>query len=59
MTVQGRFEHGFIHAEVISHPDGRNDFVGPPGPPPPPADQWPCEARVVRRSGRPLKEPPT
>jgi hypothetical protein len=35
-TVQGRFEHGFIHAEVISHPDGRNDFVGPPGPPPPP-----------------------
>jgi uncharacterized protein YdeI (BOF family) len=36
VTVQGRFEHGFIHAEVISHPDGRNDFVGPPGPPPPP-----------------------
>jgi len=36
VTVQGRFEHGFIHAEVISHPDGRNDFVEPPGPPPPP-----------------------
>src|ERR1700722_16734611 len=36
VTVQGRFEHGFLHAEVISHPDGRNDFVGPPGPPPPP-----------------------
>jgi hypothetical protein len=35
VTVQGRFEHGFIHAEVISHPDGRNDFVGPPGPPSP------------------------
>jgi uncharacterized protein YdeI (BOF family) len=34
VTVQGRFEHGFIHAEVISHPDGRNEFVGPPGPPP-------------------------
>ena len=34
VTVQGRFEHGFIHAEAISHPDGRNDFVGPPGPPP-------------------------
>jgi hypothetical protein len=36
VTVQGRFEHGFIHAEVISHSGGRNDFVGPPGPPRPP-----------------------
>ncbi len=36
VTVQGRFEHGFIHAQAISHPDGGNDFVGPPGPPPPP-----------------------
>ena len=33
VTVQGRFEHGFIHAQLISHPDGRNEFVGPPGPP--------------------------
>ena len=36
VTVQGRFEHGSIHAQAISHPDGRNDFVGPLGPPPPP-----------------------
>jgi uncharacterized protein YdeI (BOF family) len=36
VTVQGRFEHGSIHAQAISHPDGRNDFVGPPGPPTPP-----------------------
>jgi uncharacterized protein YdeI (BOF family) len=36
VTVQGRFEHGSIHAQAISHPDGRNDFVGPPGPPIPP-----------------------
>jgi uncharacterized protein YdeI (BOF family) len=36
VTVQGRFEHGSIHAQAISHPDGHNDFVGPPGPPPPP-----------------------
>jgi hypothetical protein len=36
VTVQGRFEHGFVHAQAISHSDGRNDFVGPPGPPPPP-----------------------
>jgi uncharacterized protein YdeI (BOF family) len=35
VTVQGRFEHGFVHAQAISHSDGRNDFVGPPGPPPP------------------------
>jgi hypothetical protein len=36
VTVQGRFEHGSVHAQAISHSDGRNDFVGPPGPPPPP-----------------------
>jgi uncharacterized protein YdeI (BOF family) len=36
VTVQGRFEHGFVHAQAISHSDGRNDLVGPPGPPPPP-----------------------
>jgi hypothetical protein len=34
ITVQGRFERGFIHAVAISHADGRNDIVGPPGPPP-------------------------
>jgi hypothetical protein len=33
IMVQGRFEHGFIHAQAISHADGRNDIVGPPGPP--------------------------
>ena len=35
VTVQGRFEHGFIHAVAIQHADGHNDVVGPPGPPPP------------------------
>ncbi len=34
VTVQGRFERGLIHAAAITHPDGRNDFVGPPDPPP-------------------------
>jgi hypothetical protein len=34
VTVQGRFERGAIHAAVISHADGRNDIVGPLGPPP-------------------------
>jgi hypothetical protein len=49
VTVQGRFERGFIHAEVISHPDGRNDFVGPPGPPRPP----PGEPLALRGPGGP------
>jgi uncharacterized protein YdeI (BOF family) len=49
VTVQGRFEHGFIHAEVISHLDGRNDFVGPPGPPPPP----PGGPQALRAPGGP------
>ena len=34
VTVQGRFDNGFIHAQAISHGDGRNDLVGPPAPPP-------------------------
>lgn len=34
VTVQGRFEHGFFHAAVITHADGRSDVVGPPAPPP-------------------------
>jgi hypothetical protein len=60
VTAQGRFEHGFIHAQVISHPDGRNDFVGPPGPRPPPrANRWPCEARVAPRSRTPAERNPT
>jgi len=35
VSVQGRFEHGFLHAAYIVHADGRIlglDF--PPGPPP-------------------------
>lgn len=33
ITVQGRFERGFIRAQAVTHPDGRNDLVGPPHPP--------------------------
>ena len=33
VTIQGRFDHGFIHAQAVSHSDGRNDLVGPAGPP--------------------------
>lgn len=35
VTVQGRFERGFVHASVIQHEDGRADLVGPPKGPPP------------------------
>lgn len=34
VTVQGRFEHGFLHAMAITHPDGRADMLDPPAPPP-------------------------
>lgn len=39
VTVQGRFEHGFVRAVAIQHGDGRTVLLGPPGPPPPP--HWP------------------
>ena len=30
LTVQGRFDHGVLHAEIVSHADGRNEAFGPP-----------------------------
>ncbi|AMN44989.1 NirD/YgiW/YdeI family stress tolerance protein [Rhodoplanes sp. Z2-YC6860] len=41
VTVQGNFDRGFIHAQIVSHADGRSEAFGPPrrpdrGPPPPP-----------------------
>ena len=32
VTVQGRFEHGVIHAVAIAHADGHSDVLGPPPP---------------------------
>jgi uncharacterized protein YdeI (BOF family) len=41
VTVQGRFERGFLHASVIEHEDGHADLVGPPkGPHPHGAIAW-------------------
>lgn len=34
VTVQGRFEHGFVHAAALQHADNRTVLLGPPGPPP-------------------------
>ena len=32
VTVQGRFDRGILHAQVLAHADGRNELFGPPGP---------------------------
>ena len=34
VTVQGRFENGFIHARLITHADGNKVVLGPAGGPP-------------------------
>lgn len=36
VTVQGRFDHGFVHAVAIQHGDGRTVVLDPPPPPPVP-----------------------
>jgi uncharacterized protein YdeI (BOF family) len=32
VTVQGRFDRGVVHAQILAHADGRNEAFGPPGP---------------------------
>lgn len=34
VTVQGRFDHGFLHASAIKHANGEIDELAPPPPPP-------------------------
>ncbi|MCJ2014324.1 DNA-binding protein [Methylobacterium sp. J-076] len=34
VTVQGRFENGFLHARLLTHGDGRQVVLGPAGGPP-------------------------
>jgi hypothetical protein len=53
VMVQGRFERGFIVAQLVSHADGRNQAFGPPPPPRPPRD-----AAVDRGPGGRLPPPP-
>ena len=40
VTVQGRFENGFLHAVLITRPDGSRVVVGPAGGPPPGTLDW-------------------
>lgn len=35
VSVQGRFDRGFVAAHVLSRADGRSEAFGPPPPPPP------------------------
>lgn len=35
VSVQGRFDRGFVAAQVLSRADGRSEAFGPPPPPPP------------------------
>jgi hypothetical protein len=46
ITVQGIFERGVVHAQVVSHADGRNEAFGPAPPPPPGAPPPPRMAEV-------------
>lgn len=40
VTVQGRFETGFLHARVLTHGDGRTIVLGPAGGPPMGSLDW-------------------
>ena len=40
VTVQGRFETGFLHAGVLTHGDGRTVVLGPAGGPPMGSLDW-------------------
>ncbi|KQP06540.1 DNA-binding protein [Methylobacterium sp. Leaf99] len=40
VTVQGRFENGFLHAALITRADGTRVLVGPAGGPPPGTLDW-------------------
>lgn len=64
VTVQGRFERGVVHAEIVSHADGRSESFEPPrpprpdrAPPPPGADQGPPPPPRADR-GLPEAPPP-
>ena len=46
ITVQGRFDRGVIHAQVLVHADGRSEAFGPPRPPRP--DGGPAGRRAER-----------
>jgi hypothetical protein len=40
VTVQGRFENGFLHARILTRADGSQQLLGPAGGPPPGTLDW-------------------
>ncbi len=59
VTVQGRFENGFLHASFVVHGDGKIETLGPAGPPhgPGPREPHGPGARPGPKDGpRPLAE---
>lgn len=60
VTVQGRFDHGVIQAQVVSHADGRSEAFGPPKPPRPDRASPPQKGlRADRGSDRGPPPPPS
>lgn len=57
ITVQGRFDRGTVHAEIVVHADGRSELFGPPdrGPPGPPKGP---KGRDRDRANEPRRPPP-
>ena len=60
ITVQGRFDRGVIHAQVVVHADGRNEVFGPPdrGPPGPPKGPKGKDRDHARGKDEPRRPPP-
>ena len=59
VTVQGRFDRGVIHAQVLVHADGKSEAFGPPRPPRPDrGPPGPHERRAERGPGPDRGPPP-
>jgi hypothetical protein len=54
VTVQGRFDRGVLHAQVLVHSDGRTEAFGPP----PPPDRGPPGPRDRNADPPPPPPPP-
>jgi uncharacterized protein YdeI (BOF family) len=57
ITVQGRFDRGMVHAQLLVHADGRSEAFGPPGRPPRP-DRGPPGPLGPRADRTPPPPPP-
>ncbi len=61
ITVQGRFDRGVMHAQLVVHADGRTQGFGPPKPPHPrhgPPPHGPADRGPPPPDGAPGNAPP-